>query len=99
VKVTGRKKLFKNNYLMKVKVTREKQFFLLEKVTRRKQMFFFLLVICYFDRGKKIKGKKTVFSLHLKKVKKQVFQENFYINIHELINIHISADGHPIKFI
>jgi len=26
-------------------------------------------------------------------------EENFYINIHELININISADVHPITFV
>jgi len=26
-------------------------------------------------------------------------EDNFYINIHELINIHISADGHPITYV
>jgi len=31
--------------------------------------------------------------------RKKIFEENFYINIPELIIIHISADGHPITFV
>jgi len=33
---------------------------------------------------------------HREKIK---FEGNFYINIHELLNINISADGHPITFV
>jgi len=28
-----------------------------------------------------------------------LFEENSYINKHELININTSADGHPIEFV
>jgi len=31
--------------------------------------------------------------------KNNCFEDNFYINIHELINIHIAADSHPITFV
>jgi len=31
--------------------------------------------------------------------KKYFFKQNVYINIHELININISADGHLITFV
>jgi len=49
---------------------------------------------------KNLQGKikfKFLFSLGFSQVEK--IEDNFYINIHELINIHISADGNSIKFI
>jgi len=36
--------------------------------------------------------------LSLSKEDKKI-EENFYINIHELIDINISADSHPITFV
>jgi len=33
------------------------------------------------------------------KERNNFFEDNCYINIHELINIHISADSHPIPFV
>jgi len=47
----------------------------------------------------KEKKKFNFFSpCHFHKEKKQ-FKDNFYINIHELININISCDGHPNTFV
>jgi len=40
---------------------------------------------------------KPFFPCRFHKDKK--IEEHFYINIYELINIHISADGHPITFV
>jgi len=66
-------------------------------MTRRKKNgnLFFLLVA--FTKRKK--SLNTIFlSLSLSGEKKY-FEDNFYINIHELKNINISTDGHPITFV
>jgi len=60
-------------------------------MTRRKKIELFFLVTL---PGETI----FFFSCHFFKEKKP-FEENFYINIQELININISADGHVIIFV
>jgi len=57
--------------------------------------------ICFFSLLLSQGEKKSCFFLLFSSLLQgeEQFEENCYINIHELININISSDGHPITFV
>jgi len=72
--------------------------FLLITLTRRKYLYIFEILVTLTRRKEKVQQFLSLSFVILIR-RKKLFEDNFYINNHELINNSISADGHPITFV